>query len=854
FTTWFSYLDPFAWFAQKKWGVQWDIWNDRWLILDDAAVRSTLSGRMAAADFKPLADMPSNSVMTLASLPLPAVSGITVMKEPTLVNDIYIYNGQSSPVPDNDTTDGLISVSFQVAGISARRNYKNWLSNVSLRLSPLDGVRFEPMSPDFDPETGKGTISVRALPLSGQYLPRGAVLSARLLSPVRLLPQSNSSEFSLRLLTLRSVWKPAFEYGGAMPGIGTDPVTGLPMKNLNIRRASYSIEFKPVNNSDQPLPADWLESIRISVDSIPGVKTVVGQPSLNPITQIATVNVELTTSSREGLVPLSAVPAVFVRSKIPFSGKGGIGLPDVSAQWFSDPTEINRPSIPQVISSASRITTLSGRVTDPRIKNVAVALLYSSDPDRYDQHAVTLINGNQAMELPVAVGDDGHWSIDIAWNPSIIPSGPLWLYGLVKDKGPYQPVFSESTAFNIQHDIEGTVLSPAPIPASVRAGGQSAGTFPQTLTSPLAGVRVYADINNNGREDRGEPATVTDSSGNYFLNVPDRSRPITVVFDTPRFFAPAQGQSARQTVDISESAARVNLNVVATSTILSGRMKVEGLNGKAVGGVGLVVTGPDARIYRATTDIEGQFDVPVDLPGSYRVRLDNEKNLFYNFRVSPVADSFPDMIQVAGGAAHVIDLGELTVKSEAAVSGEFNVGRDSLPSLVSEANSGYVTNVIFAPELKGKTIKLRGAATPKTSHDLVWDADSLTWVESETKDKYSSERFPVETVLFGPTAFVIQQNLNIDGGNLGITLEGDGSSRAFLVRPGVAFGLSNLAVKGFGATGTNGAPGISGMAGSALGAEGGGAGLGGAILNMGTTTVNNVDFISNKATGGKGGS
>ena len=99
-------------------------------------------------------------------------------------------------------------------------------------------------------------------------------------------------------------------------------------------------------------------------------------------------------------------------------GIAGEGLPNVSAQWSALPSEIDKPVIPAVFGTGLQTTTLTGRVNDPRFKQVSVALFYSTDEAGSKEHLATLADGNGAMDIPVMVGPDGNWSVDITWNPS----------------------------------------------------------------------------------------------------------------------------------------------------------------------------------------------------------------------------------------------------------------------------------------------------------------------------------------------------------------------------------------------------------------------------------------------------
>jgi hypothetical protein len=102
----------------------------------------------------------------------------------------------------------------------------------------------------------------------------------------------------------------------------------------------------------------------------------------------------------------------------------------------------------------------------------------------------------------------------------------------------------------------------------------------------------------------------------------------------------------------------------------------------------------------------------------------------------------------------------------------------------------------------------------------------------------------------GPSDFGIRTNITIQGptGSNGITLDNSGSQRLFYVSATGNLTLQDLTLTGGKAIGGDGAS--SGI----LGVEGGGgAGLGGAIFNAGTLSIQNSTLTGNTAQGGMGG-
>ena len=846
-TSWFSYPSiEWDWeksgFKEKKIGLQWDLSQGRWNVLDDGQMQSRLNRQIRPASLQLFADQPkAKSILNAAALPLQTAS--TRLISAAAVKGGFAYSGTSSPVPETDVAEGLYTVSFKVADVKARRNVQAWLGKVALKVAPVAGVRTESVAPIFDATTGLGTIAIRLLPLNGQYLPRGLVFNAQLFSPIAMKdPQIVAS------------WTNAFDYSGALPPIGADPQIGIPTVGLNVTKANFSVEFKPIVAPGQTLPGDWLESLRVYLQPMPGVDFILGLPVFDSSTNTGRIEVIATPAKGTRFLPAGAIIQGTLRSKVALGGLNDLVSPDVSASWAGLPSEVDRPDVPAIIDNNPRVVRLTGRVNDPRHRQVSVSLYHSETESYGDGAIVSMANGKMASGVPIDVQPDGTWSVDINWDPSTLPSGKMWIYGVVDDNGPYDPVYGEAVDFTLRHDIEGIVRVPVPLSNNKSANDGSIFARQPAITAPESGVRVFADLNDNGLEDANEPVAITDQSGHYSLDIPGEGRPIAVIVDTPVGFAMAPGQSARQVVDITRGPGQFNVNLVPTSTILTGRVVVATNQGQSVGGIGVLAKGPDGRVYRETTDIFGEFRIPVSGPGPFTFDLDRLRNNFYNYTISPLPGWTPMVVYADATNPCIIDLAEIAVNSTGQVQSQADFALSTLTTLISQANQGYVNQIDFSDSMAGKSFTLKGELPPLNHAYTVWDQQNQSWKGYPASAPIGPDGQPDDSNEYGPTAFVIQQNLNIDGGNLGITLEGDGSSRAFLVRRGVAFGLANLSVKGFGATGTNGAPGISGMAGSALGAEGGGAGLGGAILNMGTTMVNNVDFISNKATGGKGGS
>src|SRR5262245_20431037 len=126
--------------------------------------------------------------------------------------------------------------------------------------------------------------------------------------------------------------------------------------------------------------------------------------------------------------------------------------------------------------------------------------------------------------------------------------------------------------------------------------------------------------------------------------------------------------------------------------------------------------------------------------------------------------------------------------------------------------------------------------------DLPAGQETITAVQDDTNHPYA----------FGPTAFVITDDLTIQGdpAEAGVILSGNNSHRLFGVMVGASLSLEYLTLTGGNATGGDGGGVIGNGSG---GAGGGGAGLGGAVFNAGTLNLLGMTLTGNTATGGNGG-
>lgn len=846
--TWFSYKDPFDWFKDKNAGYRWDIWNNRLELLDANGVKSHLGINLLATgdNFQPMTQ--------LSLAPTDNVSAGSAMIKSSSMLQANTYLGQSGPVPETEVSYGEYVVKFRVEDPSLKASYLSWLKTLDFKVDPVVGFKFEPMASTFNPATGLGTVGVRVVPIAGQYLPRGTVLNSILTSKVPLvgthpeLPSYNSGPDT------ESTWNRAFEYSGNLPAIGTDSFRQT-IPNLNVVKAKYLFNFKPQIGANGQLPEDWLQSIRIYVDPLPNTTVQIGIPAYDPEKQLGSILVTLRqedgTNHSSKYIPSSLVPRATIRSKVALVGTddsfGSLPSPDVQAYWWGEPPEIQAVIVPNTIRTGLVVTTLSGRVNDPRITEVKVGLFYSLDKAGELEHQTTLANGESAVQIPAVVQSDGSWSVAVTWDSSKLPSGKLWLYGLVDDDSLHQPIYSVSTPFTLSHDVEGVVSSPLGSINGITDISSSA------VQVPMSGVRIFADLNNNGSNDPGEPITFSDENGRYILDVNGQPSDLSIVFIIPSNYSTGVGFSSRQVVDLSQGPATANLQLVPVDIILRGRVKVVGNLGQPVAGMGIIAQGPDGSIYRVASDLLGLFEIPVATPGDYQVKLDIAGARFFNFELRALDGSAPVQVYANFNAPTIIRLGDIVVDSVGVVTVEGEDAQGTLKTLVRQANEGFVTSIEFDSSLQGKTLNLTGSTAPLAASYVEFDPSTNNWTVVPPRLPIGEDGLQDDSAIYGPNAFRILDDLRIDGGNLGITLKGDGSFRAFLVRPGVDFSIANLTLNGFASVGDNGKNGISAISGLAAGASGGGAGLGGAILNQGRTTISNVRFVNNGAIGGNGG-
>ncbi len=846
-------------FLTKTVGLHWDAWRNKWDVLGD---RDDVDAKLSAIG-TPLAHPLAQSVSQGLSLASPlslsfdspgtstyarpmsklVASSLFTMVEPQ--RSLYSYEGQSSAIPETEVTSGEYIAHFRLEDTSLIASYRDWIGQVRLDVNTIDGIQLEPIPVEFDPSTGYGSIGVRAVPLAGQYLPRGLFLHSTLTSPHALLGTRTGESFSTSEPNIEATWTRAFAYDGILPGVGTD-TDGHPISGLNVTRAKYILSFRP-KETGTALPTDWVESVRVYADSIPGTDLRIGLPAYDQASDLWSITLtykpqDLTTIGRK-FITTGLSGKITIRTKVELDGVkedqfGGLDSPDIASSWWAAPSEIEPPQVAPVIDATEQVTTLSGRVHDPRFKQGTVALFYSTDSAGQNKQIAPLMDGTPAIDIPVTIQEDGKWSVDIHWNPSKAPTGQIWLFGWLQDEGPNPAIYGNASPFIVRHDIEGTITGPG------AAQGNSARAM-------LGGIRVFVDINGNGIEEENEPATVSNTNGHYLFDVEGDPASTKLVFLIPDHYAADAGTPANRMINLSDGPVTANLDLIAFKHIIRGSVRVVGNLGQPVPGQLVQATGADGAVFQALTAMDGSFEIPVDSSGSFEIRVPENSGKFYNFQVTPLAESFS--VEIGDGPPSATSTGTFHVDSVGIVRANGVNAHETLDTLIEQANQGLISLICFDSSLAGSTLDVVGTRGLVDPSYMLWDSQKREWTYVPEQPALLPNGSREETLDYGLTAFRVRQNLRIDGGDLGITLKGNGFSRAFYVGAQAQFSLSNIGLTNFLARGSQGQDGITGPSESSTGGSGGGAGLGGAILNFGNTRLDNVHFTQNHATGGDGG-
>ena len=823
-------------------GLKYDVLTDSFSVVNEDDIKANLAS--AATPRAMVLSMPRQDTPFLRSagvLHSPMGPRFIALGTLETLDQPWSYSGVSTAVPVTEVSEGTYVARFRVKDPARWAGFNAWRNGMAFEADPVAGVEMSKIPLEFDPATGLGSIGIRLSPLPGQYLPRGLVLRSRLLSPVELTGTLGSGDPDLE-----SGWNQAFAYGGRTPPVGFDKEFNAPPDGLRVRAGRFTVSYRPVVDATGQLPDDWVESLRLYLDPVEGVRFTISAPFFDEKLQQGCMVITATKvdgSYLDNGLRFSGV----IRSKVALGNpedKDGLNqgevYPLLTIRWETDPPVVDIPAVSPNIASGIQTTTLTGRVNDLRLKEVYVSLFYSTDYEGNEEYIASDPAGNPVESIPVAVNPDGTWSTRVTWDSSGLPSGDLWLYGLVSEGPGRTPVYGESAGpFRVTHSVSGTITDPA--------GGYS-------------GVPVFADLNGDGSWQTDEPRAITDFHGAYAFDLPAALVSARIVFAIPDYFRPVAGASTSKWVDLSGGPVVENLALVPAKTIVRGSAFVTenmvidqstGARGRPVSGLSVILTGPGGIILRATTNNIGRYEIPVEVAGDYALTLDVVNSAFLGFQLAELSQTpLVRPIAIPQNAPGIVRMDPVHVDSIGLVNTFAPRGMGSLASLVDLSDEGYVSTIRFDASMRGATIDISLPDDSPAKPYYLWDSASDQWILVSP---------PVaEELRYGDTAFILSSDLRIDGGDLGITLreaaaadDPNAGYRAFYVQPGVRFLLENITIQGFTSKGQPGNPGVTGESTvSGGGAAGGG---GGAILNRGATTLNNVHLINNTALGGRGG-
>lgn len=823
-------------------GLKYDVLTDSFSVVNEDDIKANLAS--AATPRAMVLSMPRQDTPFLRSagvLHSPMGPRFIALGTLDTLDQPWSYSGVSTAIPVTEVSDGTYVARFRVNDPARWAGFNAWRNRMAFEADPVAGVEMSEIPLEFDPATGLGSIGIRVSPLPGQYLPRGLVLRSRLLSPVELTGTLGSGDPDLE-----SGWNQAFAYGGRTPPVGFDKEFNAPPDGLRVRAGRFTVSYRPVVDATGQLPDDWVESLRLYLDPVEGVRFTISAPFFDEKLQQGCMVITATKvdgSYLDNGLRFSGV----IRSKVALGNpedKDGLNqgevYPLLGIRWETDPPVVDIPAVSPNIASGIQTTTLTGRVNDLRLKEVYVSLFYSTDYEGNEEYIASDPAGNPVESIPVAVNPDGTWSTRVTWDSSGLPSGDLWLYGLVSEGPGRTPVYGESAGpFRVTHSVSGTITDPA--------GGYS-------------GVPVFADLNGDGSWQTDEPRAISDFGGAYAFDLPAALVSARIVFAIPDYFRPVAGASASKWVDLSGGPVVENLALVPAKTIVRGSAFVTenmvidqstGARGRPVSGLSVILTGPGGIILRATTNNIGRYEIPVEVAGDYALTLDVVNSAYLGFQLAELSQTpLVRHIAIPQNAPGIVKMDPVHVDSIGLVNTFAPRGMGSLASLVDLSDEGYVSTIRFDASMRGATIDISLPDNSPAKPYYLWDSASDQWILVSP---------PVaEELRYGDTAFILSSDLRIDGGDLGITLreaaaadDPNAGYRAFYVQPGVRFLLENITIQGFTSKGQPGNPGVTGESTvSGGGAAGGG---GGAILNRGATTLNNVHLINNTALGGRGG-
>ncbi len=169
---------------------------------------------------------------------------------------------------------------------------------------------------------------------------------------------------------------------------------------------------------------------------------------------------------------------------------------------------------------------------------------------------------------------------------------------------------------------------------------------------------------------------------------------------------------------------------------------------------------------------------------------------------------------------------------------------------VTRTNDCADINAFLAAVQQGGTFVLSNCTTIVLTNTLTISKSVVLDAGANNVTIAGNDLFRLFTVLPGVTNFTLR----------GITLSGgqDANGGSIYISSGAVATLTNCTFIGNSAVGTNGAAGRDGSGGGTMGSNGGNGtagvqALGGAIYNLGSLTIYNSSFFTNRATGGNGG-
>jgi hypothetical protein len=231
---------------------------------------------------------------------------------------------------------------------------------------------------------------------------------------------------------LESRWNQAFAYGGRTPPVGFDKQFNAPPEGLKVRAGRFTVSYRPVVDSANQLPADWVESLRLYLDTVDGVQFTISQPFFDEKLQQGCMVITATKADGSYLDNGLRFSGV-IRSKVALGNpedKDGMNqgevYPLLAIRWETDPPVVDLPTVAATVLAGTQTTLLTGHVNDLRLTEVFVSLYYSTDFEGNEEYIASDTEGHPVESIPVTVNSDGTWSTQITWDTTGLPKGELW--------------------------------------------------------------------------------------------------------------------------------------------------------------------------------------------------------------------------------------------------------------------------------------------------------------------------------------------------------------------------------------------------------------------------------------------